>query len=128
MAGIDATRDPRGARWEARLRRPVLAAAWLAIPAVLLDFSSLGGRLSLLAASLAWGSWLVFPVEAVVMLSVARDRGAWARGHVFGLAILLATFPLPTNILQGRLPARASRACRPPACCRCSTSPRSPSC
>jgi hypothetical protein len=36
VAGIDAARDPRGAAWERRLRRPVLAAAWLAIPTVLL--------------------------------------------------------------------------------------------
>lgn len=107
MAGIDATRDPRGAQWERRLRRPVLAAAWLAIPTVLLYFSALEGWVAVLAVSLAWGIWLVFLAEAVIMLSVVRDRGAWARGHVFGIVILLATFPLLTSILEGLLAARA---------------------
>jgi len=107
VAGIDAARDPRGAAWERRLRRPVLAAAWLAIPTVLLYFSSLEGWLAVVAVTLAWGIWLVFLAEAVIMLTVVRDRGAWARGHVFGLAILLATFPLLTSLLEGLLAARA---------------------
>ena len=86
VAGIDAARDPRGAAWERRLQRPVLTAAWLAIPTVLLYFSSLEGWLAVLALSLAWGIWLVFLAEATIMLTVARDRRAWARGHVCGLA------------------------------------------
>jgi hypothetical protein len=107
VAGIDAATDPRGARWERRLTRPVLTAAWLAIPTVLLYFSSLDGRLAVLAVTLAWGIWLVFLAEAAIMLSVVRDRRAWARGHFFGLAILVATFPLLTSILEGLLAARA---------------------
>ncbi len=107
MAGIDAIRDPRGARWERRLQWPVLAAAWLAIPTVLLYFSSLEGWVAVVAVTLAWGIWLVFLAEAVIMLSVVRDRWAWVRGHVFGIVILLATFPLLTSILEGLLAARA---------------------
>ena len=107
VAGIDAARDPRGARWERRLQGPVLAAAWLAIPTVLLYFSSLEGWLAILALSLAWGIWLMFFAEAVIMLGVVRDRRAWVRGHLFGIAILLATFPLLTSILEGLLAARA---------------------
>lgn len=107
MAGIDATRDPRGARWEARLRRPVLGAAWLAIPTVLLYFSSLEGWVAVLAVTLAWSIWIVFVAEAVIMLSVVADRWAWVRGHLFGLAIVIATFPLLTHILEGLLAARA---------------------
>src|SRR5690606_22256614 len=42
IAGIDPLADPRGARWEARLRLPVLIAAWAAIPTVALYFSKLG--------------------------------------------------------------------------------------
>lgn len=107
MAGIDPLVDPRGARWERRLHRPVLVAAWLAIPTVLLYFSSLTGWTAVLAVTLAWGIWLVFLAEAAIMLTVVRQRGAWARGHVFGLAILVATFPLLTSILEGLLAARA---------------------
>lgn len=107
VAGIDPIADPRGARWEKRLQRPVLAAAWLAIPTVLLYFSSLEGWVAVLAVSMAWGIWLVFLTEAVIMLRVVKRKRAWARGHLFGIVILLATFPLLTNILEGLLAARA---------------------
>lgn len=107
VAGIDPTADPRGALWERRLRLPVLGAAWLAIPTVLLYFSSLEGWVALLAVTMAWSIWLVFLVEAVIMLSVVRRKRAWARGHLFGLLILLVTFPLLTSILEGLLAARA---------------------
>ena len=107
VAGIDPTADPRGALWERRLRLPVLGAAWLAIPTVLLYFSSLEGWVALLAVTMAWSIWLVFLVEAVIMLIVVREKRAWARGHLFGLLILLVTFPLLTSILEGLLAARA---------------------
>ncbi|MEA2468857.1 MAG: hypothetical protein QOJ57_2983 [Thermoleophilaceae bacterium] len=107
MAAIDPARDARGARWEQRLRIPVLAAAWLALPTVFLYFSELHGSVHGLAVVLSWLIWVVFLVEAVVMLSVVRDRRAWIRGHVFSLAILVATFPLLTHVLESLLAARA---------------------
>ncbi|HWH13144.1 MAG TPA: hypothetical protein VNT51_00240, partial [Miltoncostaeaceae bacterium] len=107
MAGIDPHIDPRGARWERRLHLPVLVAAWLAIPTVILYFSSLEGATAAVAVTLAWAIWLVFALETAVMLAVVRDRRAWIRGHAFGLAIVLATFPLLTYLLEGLLAARA---------------------
>lgn len=41
------------------------------------------------------------------MLAVVRDRRAWARGHAFGLVILVATLPLLTHLLEALLAARA---------------------
>jgi hypothetical protein len=107
MAGIDPLVDPRGALWEERLDRPVLIAALLAIPTVILYFSAVDGPLVVLTTVLAWGIWAVFLLEAVIMLTVVRDRWAWVRGHWFGLAIVIATFPLLTKILEGLLAARA---------------------
>ena len=49
MAGVASTTDPRGARWEARLRKPVLTAAWLAVPTVFLYFSKLEGTAAIVA-------------------------------------------------------------------------------
>ena len=106
-ARIDPHRDPRGARWEARLRLPVLGAAWLAIPTVFLYFSDLKGATAVAAVALAWAIWLVFLAEAVIMLAVVRDRRAWIRRHLFSLGILLATFPLLTKVLEALLAARA---------------------
>lgn len=108
MAGIDPKHDPRGALWEARLNLPVLAAAWLAIPTVVLYFSKLEeGWLPVAAVTLAWSIWIVFVVEAAIMLTVVRDRRAWMRGHLLSLVIVVATFPLLTHILEGLLAARA---------------------
>jgi hypothetical protein len=107
MAGIDPEIDPRGALWEKRLRRPVMAAALLALPTVFLYFSKLEGWVAILAVTLAWSIWIVFVVEAVIMLTVVEDRWAWTRGHLFGLAIIIATFPALTSILEGLLAARA---------------------
>jgi hypothetical protein len=107
MAGIDPQRDPRGAKWEARLRKPVLGAALLALPTVFLYFSKLEGWVAILAVTLAWSIWIAFVVEAAIMLTVVRDRWAWVRGHLFGLAIIVATFPALTQILEGLLAARA---------------------
>jgi hypothetical protein len=107
MAGIDPTEDPRGALWEARLRVPVLSAAWLALPTVFLYFSHLQGAWAYLVLGMSWAIWLVFLAEAVIMLSVVRDRRAWIRGHVLSLAILMATFPLLTKAAEALLAARA---------------------
>lgn len=107
MAGIDPAADPRGARWEARLRIPVLTAAWLALPTVFLYFSNVEGALAAVALGFAWGIWVVFFAETVVMLTVVADRRAWVRGHLFSIAILLATFPLLTKALEALLAARA---------------------
>ena len=46
-------------------------------------------------------------VSSVGMLTVVQDRWGWVRGHLFGLAIIVATFPALTSILEGLLAARA---------------------
>jgi hypothetical protein len=107
MAAIDPQTDPRGARWERRLHRPVLVAAWVALPTVFLYFSDLGRLWEAVAVGLSWAIWLTFLSEAAIMLSVVADRRGWIRGHLFGLAILLATLPLLTHLLEGLLAARA---------------------
>ena len=107
MAGIDPSVDPRGARWEKRLEGPVLTAAWLALPVVFLSFSTVDGPWATVTVLAAWVIWAVFLAEAVIMLSVAADRRAWARGHVFGLLVLAVTFPLLTKLLEALLAARA---------------------
>lgn len=85
----------------------MLAAAWLAIPTVVLYFSKLGDTMAAITLTMAWAIWLVFVAEAAIMLTVTADRWGWARGHIFGLAIVLVTFPLLTTILEGLLAARA---------------------
>ena len=110
MAAIDARTDPRGARWEQRLHLPVLIAAWMSLPTVFLYFSDLGTAWEITAVTLSWLIWFVFLAEAVIMLAVVHDRIGWIRGHLFGLAILIATLPLLTHVLEALLAARTLSA------------------
>src|SRR4029078_9437641 len=69
--------DERAARWEARLRPFVLAAALAVIPLAALSLGHphrLSHELEVLGD---WAVWLVFAVEVVVMLVVVSDRRAW---------------------------------------------------
>ena len=72
-----ATDDPRAARWERRLRAPVIVAA-----------------LAVLETAGHWVIWLVFMAEVVVMLSLVRDRRAWIDGHRFELLVVALASPL----------------------------------
>lgn len=107
MAAIDPQIDPRGARWERRLHWPVIIAAWVALPTVFLYFTEKRGAWEVITVLLSWAIWTTFLAEAVIMLTVVANRRAWIRGHLFGLAILVATLPALTHILEGLLAARA---------------------
>lgn len=107
MARIDPDLDARGARWEDRLHKPVVAAALLAIPAVALYVVAKSGPAAVAAVVLSWAVWLVFAAEAVIMLTVVADRRAWVRGHWLGLVIVVGSFPLLIELAKGLLAARA---------------------
>lgn len=107
VTSIDPAHDPRGAAWEQRLRRPVIAAAIGALPAVGLYVVAEGGWMAVTAVILSWVVWLVFAAEAAIMLSVTRDKLAWARGHWLSLVIVAASFPLLVELAKGLLAARA---------------------
>jgi hypothetical protein len=54
------------------------------------------GDSKLIGTVLSWGVWLVFALQAAVMLTVSPSPGAWARGHAFDLVVLLLTWPVWT--------------------------------
>lgn len=86
--------DPRGARWERRLRPPVLAAAFAVLPLLALHLTHPHGTLALVERAGHWIVWLTFMVEVVVMLYVVRDRRAWIDGHRFELLVVAVSSPL----------------------------------
>jgi len=86
--------DPRAARWEARLRTPVIAAALAVLPLVALSLTHPHGAWKTVEVTGHWAVWLVFAAEVAVMLSVVKDRRAWIGGHRFELLVVLVSSPL----------------------------------
>jgi voltage-gated potassium channel len=80
----------------------VTIAALSVIP-VLIVTPEDGTALMLALGLVDWLSWLVFATEVVVMLRVVPDRGAWLRGHVLEVAIVLLTFPIIGLFISARL-------------------------
>jgi voltage-gated potassium channel len=71
--------DARAERWQKRFELPVLIAALLVIPLIALEQSDVGEPWRTVAVVLNWSTWLVFALEAVVMIALAR--WAWIRTH-----------------------------------------------
>ncbi len=86
--------DPRGAAWEARLRAPVLAAAFAVLPLVALSLTHPHGTWHTVETAGHWIVWLTFAVEVAIMLAVVRDRPAWIRGHRFELLVVAVSSPV----------------------------------
>ena len=86
--------DPRGAAWEARLRRPVLVAAVAVLPLVALSLTHPHGAWHTIEIAGHWVVWLTFAVEVAIMLTVVADRGAWIRGHRFELLVVAVSSPI----------------------------------
>jgi voltage-gated potassium channel len=83
--------------------RPLLIAALLVIPVIVVEESSLGARWRTAATVLNWGIWVAFTIEAVVMLSVVTSRWRWLREHPLEVFIVLVTAPfLPTGLAGAR--------------------------
>lgn len=95
--------DERSGRIERRLEPFVVVAALLVIPLIAIEESSLGEPWDSIAVGLNWGTWLVFLLEAVVMLSVVPDRWRWIREHPIDVAVVLLTPPFASALAPVRL-------------------------
>src|SRR4051812_9338265 len=94
---------------ERRLEKPLLIAALLTIPAIILDQSNLGDGWSTVGTVLNWTAWSAFLAEVVLMLSVTPDRARWLRTHPLDVVIVVLTPPFLPASLQA---ARAFRLLR----------------
>jgi voltage-gated potassium channel len=66
----------RTARVQQRLDRPLLVAALLVIPAIIIEQSDASHGLKTAAQVLNWCIWLAFLAEIVIILRVVPDRGS----------------------------------------------------
>jgi voltage-gated potassium channel len=96
--------DERERRWERRFEVPVLIAALLVVPVIVVEQSDAGEAWRTAAAVANWGIWLLFALELVVMLAVVRDRWRWLRRHPLEVAIVILTPPfLPATWQAARV-------------------------
>jgi voltage-gated potassium channel len=97
-------REERAQRIQDRLEWPVVVAALLTVPILVIQESDFGEPWETVATILNWVTWLTFFAEAVIMLSVVPDRRKWLRSHVLDLAVVVLTPPFaPQTWQNGRL-------------------------
>ncbi|HET6998893.1 MAG TPA: potassium channel family protein [Solirubrobacterales bacterium] len=85
--------DARSEAIQQRFEWPVVIAATLTIPLLLIQESNLGDPWPGVATVLNWITWLVFATEVVVMLSVVPRKRTWLRTHMLDVAVTVLTPP-----------------------------------
>jgi hypothetical protein len=100
--------DERAARMAKRFEIPVVVAALLVIPVIVIEESEPGAPSSTVAAVANWLIWLVFAAELVAMLAVVPSRKAWLRRHPLEVAVVVLTPPFAPASIQA---ARAFGSC-----------------
>lgn len=97
QAALRAERVARG------LRAPLIVAALLAIPTIVVQESSLGGFWGPLATVVDWCIWGVFAANLVIMLAVVPDRRRWLLENPMDVLIVVLTPPfLPASMKVAR--------------------------
>jgi voltage-gated potassium channel len=87
-----------------RFRWPVIVAALLVIPVIVLEEAEVREPWSTVATVANWLIWLTFLAELVAMLSVVPDRRAWLRQHPLEVAVVVLTPPfLPASLQAARV-------------------------
>jgi hypothetical protein len=83
-----ALRAERVAGW---LRVPLIVAALLAIPTIIVQESELGGIWEILATVLDWCFWAMFAANLLIMLSIVPDRRRWLINNRLDVLIVVFT-------------------------------------
>ncbi len=104
--------NERSNRWERRFDVPVLVAALLVIPVIVVEQSSLDEPWDTLAAVLNWAIWIVFALELVTMLIVVPNRWQWLRKHPVEVAVVVLSPPFLPASLQAVRALRLLRLVR----------------
>jgi len=95
------SRSDRIARW---FEVPLLVAALLAIPVIVVQESNFGPPWDGVAAVLDWVIWGAFALQLVVMLAIVPDRRRWLADHPLEVLIVLLTPPfLPATLKVARV-------------------------
>jgi voltage-gated potassium channel len=93
--------EARAVRVERCFEIPMLVAALLVIPAIVIEESDLAEPWPTVASATNWAIWLAFAAELVVMLWVVPSRKAWLAGHPLEVVIVVLTPPFISSLFQG---------------------------
>jgi voltage-gated potassium channel len=104
MITDEGTRRARAARAERLFEWPILGAAILVIPVIVLEHARVSDGWKVFGSTLNWIVWLAFATEVVVLLALVPSRWAWLRRHPLEIAVVVLTPPfLPASLGAVRL-------------------------
>jgi voltage-gated potassium channel len=103
-ASTDTRETARAERAARRLQTPMIVAALLAIPTIVVQESNFGKGWEVLASVLDWCIWAVFAANLVIMLVLVPDRKRWLIRNPMDVLIVVLTPPfLPATLKLARL-------------------------
>jgi voltage-gated potassium channel len=102
----------RAIRAQQLMNTPLMIAAALTLPSVILTETRETGTLAEVAQILNWGTWLAFCAELVVMLALVPDRLKYIRHHPVELVVVFLTPPVLPASLQALRAIRLLRLLR----------------
>jgi voltage-gated potassium channel len=104
--------DARSEAIQAKFEWPVIVAALLTIPLVLIQESNLAQPWPTIGTILNWATWLTFATEVVVMLCIVPSKRFWLRHHILDLAVTVLTPPFAPAAWQAGRAYRVLRLMR----------------
>jgi voltage-gated potassium channel len=100
----DTLATARAERAARRLQTPLIIAALLAIPTIVVQESNFGKGWEIMASVLDWCIWAVFAANLVIMLVLVPDRKRWLIRNPLDVLIVVLTPPfLPVTLKLARL-------------------------
>ena len=104
--------DERTTQVAKRFEVPILVAALLVIPVIVIEESNVGDTWKTLGEILNWAIWITFALEVVVMLAVVPSKRKWLGENPLAVAIVLFTPPFLPASLQALRVFRLLRLAR----------------
>jgi voltage-gated potassium channel len=92
--------DERSQSIAKKFEVPLLIAATLVIPTLIIEEAGPGEPLETVGVVLNYAVWLAFVAEAVAMLSVVPNRAQWLREHPLEIIVVVLTPPFFLAVLQ----------------------------
>jgi voltage-gated potassium channel len=104
--------DERSERAAKRFELPILVAALLVIPVIVIEQAHVGHGWKLAAEITNWTIWIAFASELVVLLALTPERWRWVRAHPLEVVIVVLTPPFFPASLQATRVFRLLRIVR----------------